>query len=228
MLTLQEHFDQLRASGRENIQKFIGFTGAHPNTVAGWLFGTAKPPTGEWWVRSVCFFLLNNREVVDLTTVDPVAVELAQVLAYNVMSAKEIRDYVGWAEEQALLGFLYGNRTPFRDKRERIEELVAARREDVHQKADELREEFGLEDQAPLPGNSVSLEGDDWAVLARLLNAALPLARRLNGDDGPRGAELRGLMRQAVGAQSYADVALLLRVMTSETTRTAVQKGERR
>lgn len=228
MLTLQEHFDRLRASGRENIQTFIAFTGAHPNTVAGWLLGTTKPPTGEWWVKSVCFFLLNNREVMELTAVDPMAVELAQLIGYGVMSSKEVRESVGWIEDQGLLEYLYGQRTPVAGRLERIAKLLEQRRAVLAEKIDELRMEFTIELEPVPTGNSVSLEGDDWAVLSRLLIAALPIARRLNGDDSERGAESRGLLRSAVGAVSYAELARHLRVMTSETTRTAVQKGERR
>ncbi|HVI69103.1 MAG TPA: hypothetical protein VM581_01460 [Magnetospirillaceae bacterium] len=227
--TLSQCIDRLRRLPRENIQRFTLFTKATPATSWRILVGEITPP-GELWVRSAIFFHVNGWEVIELSTLPPEALGLAEIWALEVMTATEIKRTLNYnaPSNTGLLRLVYGQHTFMKKPAKRMLELLEEKHEAIAAAKIAFLEEFALVldevEEVDTPQH-----GDAVALLAQLLTEALPLAVALNDDDSAGSDERRERLRTLVGRgrADYSLLAVTLSQMKSAQTRHDARNGGR-
>jgi hypothetical protein len=223
--TLNECFDALRSLERQDIIKFIDFVKVHPGTLAGWLFGITKPPTGEFWLRSVIFFQLSGWQVTEFETVDEVANSIARLWMYGVMDFGTINEEIGYsaASNTPLLEWMYGKRQPIKSTYKLARLLVASRHDQLRTRELQLRQQFGLLSRGSSAQRTETKNDDTVRHLAELLKEVAPLAHRIASDEFSDTDRER--LRHLVGTENYVELAVMLNAMKSFRTREQAQKS---
>ncbi len=222
--TLKQCLDRLRQLPKQNIERFIAFTQAEKKTVWGWLMDDQSQPAGIFWVRAACFFRLNGWSVAELDANDPLAVTLAELWSYSVISPEEIKEFLGYEtpSNQGLLEIVYGQRKFMLAQKKLMSQLAKLQAEALEARRQELAPKYAIEfDGDETVG--VPQRSDPVALLANLLKEALPLVKAINSDEFSDSDRAR--LRKLVGQGEYPELAVELSQMKSADTRKRAKAG---
>jgi hypothetical protein len=220
--------DHLRILPTANIPKFIDFTKSNKNTAWGWLL-TERVPTGEFWLRSACFFALNDWGVVELDSLDNEARALAELWAYEVLPPKKIREELEYStpNNDGLLPLVYGKQRFNNQARKLMRQLAEKHADELATRKIELLATYAIdlddtEQALPIPSH-----GDPVTQLVGLLKReVLPLVNWLASDEATDAQ--RAQLVQLMGIEEYLQLAVTLNALKSPTIRRQVLGGRTR
>lgn len=223
--TLAQCIEKLRRLPRANIQRFKLFTKVTDASAWQILMGEISPP-GEQWIRAAIFFHVNGWEVIELSTLSPEALGLAELWALTDITPQEIKDRLEYkaSTNQGLLRIIYGQTKFMPSPAKKMAELLEEQQEAIAAGKNAFLEEYAF-DLTEAEEVDTPQHGDPVALLAKLLKEALPLAVALNDDDSPGSDERRDRLRETVGRQDYSSFAVIVSQMKSAATRFAARNG---
>lgn len=221
--TLQQCFERLRKSDQACLDSFIEFVEAHPATVSGWMFGLTKPPAGEFLVRSMLFFHLSGWKVTEFEDTDDVALGLAKLWMYKLVTVEDIREELGYtsSSNSGILKYIYGEREPTGSTKRLAAKLVDSWRYQIDHAEATLREHLLL--PTDLPAVTGDFSSDAVEGLARRLTEIVPLVERVASNEFTD--EDRDRLRELVGREQYVELAVKLNAMKSYRTRAAAREA---
>jgi hypothetical protein len=226
--TVEQLLDAMHTRSRGDINRLIQFTGAHPNTVGGWLLGTSKPPMGEMLIRVAFFFELSGWKVSEMSAIDTLVAGMARYWMAEVATASDLKHALHYTAESNsdLLALFHNSRHPLYTQD--LQSLLESKRTEYDRRFKKLVLEFGMSQDAsespppPAPAVSQLLPKHQALIisqLAALLREAKPLAERVNSDDFTD--EQRALLREEVGKFEYFELSTTLNQLTGPRPRKA-------
>lgn len=107
---------------RTLLMKFVDI--GRPDTIARWRKGTNKP-LGLPLIKLRYFLEAQGYEVKELKALDKKIYNLGKLIAFNVVSFKEVSQRLGYAKDNGLSRVLHGKRNVLPEKIEKLDKILA-------------------------------------------------------------------------------------------------------